>query len=43
MKKSYNEVNILVWDFDEDVTTNFIQASGEQYQNGDGFADDDFE
>lgn len=43
MKNSYKEIKILVWNFNDDVTTNFIQASGEQYQNGDGFADDDFE
>jgi hypothetical protein len=42
MKKSYNEIKILVWNFDEDVTTRFIQVSGEPEQ-GDAWLDDDFE
>ena len=43
MKKSYKEINVWVWNFDEDVTTNFIHASGESFTEGDGWADDDFE
>ena len=42
MKKSYQELQVLVWNFDKDVTTNFIQASGEPYEKGDSWAEDDF-
>ena len=43
MKKSYQEIEILVCNFDKDVTTNFIQTSGEPFDKGDGFIEDDFE
>jgi hypothetical protein len=43
MKKSYKEIEISVWNFDKDVTTNFIQASGDAYEKGDLFVVDDFE
>lgn len=43
MKKSYKEIKISVWNFDQDVATNFIQASGESYDKGDFFVEDDFE
>ena len=42
MKKFYNEINVCVWNFDKDVTTELIFASGEAFDSGDGTADDDF-
>lgn len=41
MKKSYQELQVLVWNFDKDVTTNFIQVSGE-FEKGDSYLEDDF-
>ena len=43
MKKSYKEMQISVLNFDKDVTTNFIKTSGESFEFGDWFVDDDFE
>ena len=43
MKKSYVEMQILVLNFDKDVTTNFIKVSGEPFTSGDNYENDDFE
>lgn len=43
MKKSYKEINVWVWNFDQDVTTEIIYASGEAFEEGDNFTGDDFE
>ena len=43
MKKSYKEMKVLVYDFNKTVSTNFIQVSGESYEHGDYFENDDFE
>ena len=41
MKKSYQEIEVLVWKFDGDVKTDFINTSGE-WEKGDGFIEDTF-
>lgn len=43
MKKSYNEINVWVWNFENEVATEIIFASGEAFESGDNFTDDDFE
>ena len=36
-------MQILVLNFDKDVTTNFIKVSGEPFTSGDNYENDDFE
>ena len=42
MKKSYKEIEVFVWNFDKDVTTNFIKTSGESFESGDFYGNDEF-